>query len=299
MKRLGLSICLIALLLPTASFAKVQLPVLKNGAPAYPRQADEFASAIVIDVTSGKELYVFHPDEVRSAASLTKLMGALVYLDTKPKLTKIVTLKKADEVGGGRLRVNDGATMSVQDMLYSSIVGSANNCATALARLSGLGLKTFVARMNAKARALKLSSAAHFADPAGMDPKNVLTVRDEAKIATAAFANPLLRQIASTSVYSFKVRNTGEVHTIKNTNHLLTMDPNMYVLAGKTGYLEEAQYNFDVKLRNTDAGSREDLLVIVLGSPTEPRVFASGKALAEWAWKAYSWPSVRESLAKP
>ena len=279
---------------PQVSFAKslppkepLATPVFKD----YPRGAEEFESALVVDAATGKVLYEYQPDRVWSAASLTKLMGALVFMKYHPSWDKIVALSSKDEVGGGRLRVNPGARMSVLDLLYSSITASANNAATALARLSGLGMSAFVKAMNQRAAQLKLAHT-HFVDPSGMDPKNVTTARDMVKIATAAFNDPIIRRAATTGKYRFKIRNTGQIKEIRNTNALLTSAEyeDFYVTGGKTGFLYEAKHNLVVRVRPQDAaGSDRMLMVVVLGAPDTTSLFKSAASLAKWAWTGYTW----------
>ncbi len=263
-------------------------PTLKNNASHYSRADAEFAGAIVIDVQSGGVLYSYQASKKWPAASLSKLMAALVTLDHHQPWGKTVALLKQDEVGGGRLAVKAGSLMTVQDMFYSSIVGSANNTTMSLARLSGLGMKGYVKEMNAKAKAMGLKSTS-FVEPTGLSEKNVTTAEEMAKIAKTAFSNLTIRRAATTMAYKFTIANPRVVHTVRNTNHLLTKDDDLWVMGGKTGYIDEAMYNFVVQMRPMDGGPQ--LLVVVLGAPTKNASFASAKSLANWAWKAYDWNS--------
>jgi D-alanyl-D-alanine carboxypeptidase len=83
------------------------------------------------------------------------------------------------------------------------------------------------------------------------------------------------------------------VKTITNTNHLLTQDPDVWVVGGKTGYLEESKYNVVVEMRPLDDQGRpdatKDLLVVVMGSPNKDAVFATAKRLAQWAWENHAF----------
>lgn len=289
-KGIAMAIALATILLPQLVFAKTA-PTKIDGAMAYARSDNEFASAIVIDERSGEVLYEYKADSVRSAASLTKLMGALVFMDHRPDWNKVVDIRAQDEVGGGRLRVASGATLRVIDLLYSSITASANNAAVALARITGIGQAKFVKEMNAKASVLGLTNSS-FVDSSGMDPKNVTTARDMAKLAMTAYNVDAIRKVATTSSYTFKVRNTGEMHQIKNTNEILTSSAYdaFYVTGGKTGFLYESMYNLAVRVRPaTDKEAGRQLMVVVLGSQTRDASFKSGAALANWAWKAYKW----------
>ncbi len=252
---------------------------------------NEFASAIVMTAGTHKVLYGFKPEQPRVAASLTKLPNALALVSQKPRWGRIISITKADEVGGGRLRVPNGSTISVQDALYSSITASANNTATALARTHG-GTKAFLKKMNAEAVRVGAKRSA-FYDASGMDPRNMTTARDIALIAEAAFANPVVRRAAQTGTYRFAIQNTGDAKTIRNTNDLLADTHKVWVIGGKTGYLEESQYNLVVHVRAMDAEGKpvygRDLLVAVLGSPTKKGSFFTAERLAQWAWNNHAF----------
>lgn len=292
MKRVIATLLTVACLsIPQLSAAKAPAPTKVSGAAMYSRSDNEFAAAIIVDQKSGEVLYEYHADDVRSAASLTKLMGALVFMDHAPDWNKIVDIRAQDEVGGGRLRVASGSTLKVIDLLYSSITASANNAAVALARVTGIGQGNFIKEMNKKAESLGLVNS-RFVDSSGMDPKNVTTAREMAKLAAAAYNVDAIRRVATTGSYTFKVRNTGELHKIKNTNDILTSSTydSFYVTGGKTGFLYESMYNLAVRVRPTaDKQDTRQLMVVVFGSQTRESSFKSAAALANWAWKAYKW----------
>lgn len=260
----------------------------------YIPQPDEFVSAIVMLPKTHEVLYSFKPDLVHPAASLTKLPAALAFLSRNISTAKSVRLAAVDEVGGGRLRVAVGARMTVRDLVYSSITASANNTATALGRLSGLTKSAFLKRMNEEAR---LAGAIHskFVDFSGMDTRNVTTAHDMALIADRAFSEPTIRRAATTAEYSFKVyEGTKTINkTIKNTNDLLTKDPDVWVLGGKTGYLEEAKNNLAVRLRRLDSRGTPiagtDVIVVVFGVTDKQQMFASAKRLANWSWEQHAF----------
>ncbi len=265
--------------LPLTSVAKVPTPVARADFEPYSRSANEFTSAIVIDVASGKRLYAYEPDRPWPAASLTKLMTALVFLDWTQRWDRVVALAKSDEVGGGRLRVRTGTRVSVRDLFYSSLV----------VRTSGGGVKKFVRRMQTKTTALGLKHT-KFVDPTGISPRNVSTATELAALGLKSFSQPTLRRAVSTADYVFTLRNNGQKKIIHNTNHLLTTDHEVIVTGGKTGYLVEARHNLIVELSPLPgAVPAPKLMIVVLGAPNKAAMFASSKALALWAWKAYEW----------
>lgn len=292
MMRRFATVCLVGASFLFASFVQAA-QVLPDSAPFVPTE-DEFVSAVVLTPKTHQVLYAFKPDLPHPAASLSKLPNALAFLTRGVPMSRRVSLLKQDEVGGGRLRVSSGSRMTVQDMFYSSITASANNTAVALARLSGLKSEAFLKLMNQQA---KLAGAKHsvFYDFAGMDPRNMTTAHDMALIADKAFAQPTIRRAASIAAYSFTVYSgkTRIAKTIKNTDDLLTKDSDMWVIGGKTGYLEEAKNNLAVRLRKLDehgnpiAGT--DIIVVVFGVPTKQGMFAAAKRLALWTWNTHAF----------
>lgn len=268
-----------------------QAASLKSEAGPFIPTENEFASAVVIIPKTHQIVYSFKPNMPRVPASLTKLAGALAFMSVNPHLDRIVSIQRSDEVGGGRLRVNYGTKMTERDMLFSSITASANNAATALARISGLGKKNFYKRMNAQAKA---AGATHsvFYDASGMEAKNRSSAFDIALIADKAFHQPVIQQAASMASYSFPLLNRGETKVIKNTNHLLTQDSDVYVIGGKTGYLPESKYNLVVELRPIEDGignRQKELIVVVMGSPSNDAMFVTAKRLAQWAWENHEF----------
>ena len=243
--------------------------------------ADKF---LVIDPATKQVLLAQKPDEPHPLASITKLMTALIISTKGLSMDRIETVLADDEVGGARLRVNNGTPLTIRDIFYAMIVGSANNAAHALARITGQPMTDFIAEMNAKAKALGLSSTA-FADTSGLDLANVSTARDIATLALNAFDNEEIKRAATTAYYPLVAE--GKTRQMKNTNGLLT-DPNngLYVLGGKTGYLVESKWNLVVEMKDK---REKPLLIVMLGSATEPALFKDSQQVAKWVWDHYEW----------
>jgi D-alanyl-D-alanine endopeptidase (penicillin-binding protein 7) len=265
---------------------------------AFVPEPNEFEAAIVMVPRTHEVLYAYEASKPHPAASLTKLANALAFVKGTPAWNTIISLRREDEVGGGRLRVAIGARMTIKDLMYSSITASANNAATAMMRLSGKKKSVFLKEMN-QAVAKTGAKYSTFVDGSGMDPRNMTTANDMALIADTAFRNPTIRRAATTMKYTFVVRNTGEKKTITNTNLLLTHDPDVWVVGGKTGYLEESKYNLVVQMRPLLAdGSNipsKEVIVVVFGAPTKDGQFTSAKRLAQWAWQQYEFPRPRQA----
>ncbi len=219
-------------------------------------------AVITIDESSEKILYSKNYDTELPMASITKLMTAMVFLDTNTPFDTVVTYQSDDDAIGAKLYVSPGETMTVNDLWYTTLVGSANNAAKALARSTGLSTEEFVSRMNAKAKAWGLTHT-HFADVTGLDVHNVTSVYDIARLAKHAFSDFRIMQATSTWAYGFRTINTDHPHTIKNT--ATGMEGSSLVLTGmKTGYLDEAGYCF--VMRASHARGEPMVISVVLGA---------------------------------
>lgn len=259
--------------------ARVRIEVVpEQVTAATPVNADAY---VVMDAASGEVLASERADDVRSIASITKLMTVMVAREAGLSADASVALSRADEVGGGRLQVPVGTQMTVPGLLGATIVGSANNAANALARATGLSREEFVARMDAKARALGLASTS-FADPTGIEVENLSTAREVALMARAAFQDPWIAPYAALPTYDVPLPK-GAFRTIKNTNTLVN-DASLDVMAGKTGFINEAGYTLVTRVKRP---GDSELIVVTLGSDSKALSFRDAKVLAEKAWQGY------------
>lgn len=227
----------------------------------------------VMDAETGELLDQRNSDEVRSIASITKLMSVMVAHDAGLDPEAIVTLSRDDEVGGGRLRVSVGTQLTVRNLVASAIIGSANNATNAVARATGLSGDEFVRRMNEKAIALGMPHS-RFADPTGIEVENLSTAKEVAIMARAAFNDDWIGSFAAEPQY--EVATSKGPHLIKNTNKLVH-DTSLHVTAGKTGYIDEAGYTLATRVEKNG----RTLIIVVLGCDTVTQSFQDAKALAE------------------
>lgn len=277
----------------SAGLASVRVEVLKAVVPALKKALPQISSdlnltassAIIISEASGQILWSKNADTISPLASLTKLVATKIFLDTKPKLDQVVTYKKADEEynnryclpgESARLKVKDGETMTINDLLYSALVGSANNAVESLVRVSGLSRDKFIERMNKEVKIWGASST-HFVEPTGLSPKNVSSPFNYAIISKEVFKNPLLKKISTTARYTFKTKNTKQAHTLTNTNQLLRT--NTYPIIGsKTGYLEEAGYCLMTRV----AAPQGNLITVNFGSTSKANNFFDNEQLIRY-----------------
>lgn len=288
---------LIANIVPTSVHAQATstvpvAPVSLVADSAFNPEAYGLAAAYAISPRSKKELYAWNANKSWPIASLTKLVSSLVWKDRAVPWTRVVTLLSKDEVGGGRLRVPVGSKVTFEDLFYSSITASANNAAMAVARSLGVSQKQFLVLMKKQAE-LAGAKAAVFADPTGMDPGNVASAKEMALIAYRAFSWRPIQRAASTNNYVVELQGKKvKAHPIYTTNDLLRYDPDVWVIAGKTGYLEESRYNLVVWMRPVGVDGKpitskdEDVLIVIFGAPTKQQMFGAAKALAQSLWNS-------------
>jgi len=247
-------------------------------------------SYIVMDKNSGLILAEKNSAAVWPIASITKLMTASIVLDSGESLDKVCDVKIVDDVGGAKLYVSSGATFTLNDLIYAALVGSANNAANAIARATGLDKVDFIEKMNKEAAACGLPHT-RYTDPSGIEPTNVSTARETAKLARQIFSREDFRNYTSTAVKTISVLSTGETKKLTNTNWLLwkPVYDDIYVMAGKTGYLDESGWNLVTALRPVYKEETRELIVVVFGSASRGDSTNDAKALAEWGWGNYEW----------
>ncbi|MBI5794008.1 D-alanyl-D-alanine carboxypeptidase [Candidatus Uhrbacteria bacterium] len=247
-------------------------------------------SAIVMDRRSKEVLFEKNIHDSRAIGSITKLMTAHVFLQSQPDLSAPATITAQDVRLGATLHLPVGETITIQDLLNASLVGSDNTATMALARLSGLPLGDFVARMNEEAALMGMQETT-FADPAGLSSDNVSVVTDLARMFDAILQNETISHITRQSAVSV-TGTSGRTYAIESTDELLTSFVNQApyeILGGKTGFLPEAGYCLGSIFSHDGEG---DVVVVVLGSDTKEGRFQDVKSLAVWAYQTFDWSTL-------
>ncbi len=104
------------------------------------------AAAIVTDTATGRIIYSKESSAMRAPASLTKLVTALVLFDNKPEMDRVISVIKADEVGGGRFGSKPTSTYYCKDLIAASLMASTNNTTNAIVRCTDLSRDEFIAQ---------------------------------------------------------------------------------------------------------------------------------------------------------
>lgn len=197
-------------------------------------------SAIAVDSKTGTVLFAKNSDIVMPIASITKLMTAIVILDSKLSLKEKIRFAKEDKesINNYFSRVRVESELSRGDTLRIALMSSENLAASSLARTYPGGSIAFVKAMNAKAKALGMTHT-HFVNSTGLSEKNVSTASDLAKMVAAAAKYPLIKKYSTTQTYTARFKRPRYVLGYTNTN-VLVRAGHKDVKLSKTGYLDKA-----------------------------------------------------------
>lgn len=198
------------------------------------------AQAAVADLASGELLFTKHADRQVPIASVTKLMSAVIVLDSGAPLDEWLAIvpraERAPANAYSRIRI--GSELRRADLLRITLMASENHAAYVLSRHHPGGRKAFVAAMNDKAAALGMR-ATHFVDASGLSAQNRSTAADLLRLVAAAMDYELIRDYTGTTGFTAQFRNPRYTLQYGNTN-LLVHRESWDVALSKTGYLRAA-----------------------------------------------------------
>lgn len=197
-------------------------------------------AAVLMDLDTGRFLYEKNADRVMYPASTTKILTALVAVrNGYDRMDDRVTMSEnAVYAGGSAIWSAPGEEFSLEELLWSALLGSANDAATAVAEHLCGSVEEFSAAMNAEARRLGAWNT-HFVNPHGLhDERHYTTARDLALIARAALNEPLIREMAAAQTYRLSRADPDALSLLVNTNKLLWRYEGAIGL--KTGYTSQA-----------------------------------------------------------
>ncbi|MDR3671528.1 MAG: peptidase S11 [Holophaga sp.] len=243
---------------------------------APPKLALRSASALVQDQKTGEVLLDKHTDSAQPIASITKLMTAMVLLDSQPDLRAPITILEEDKdtLRHSRSRLPVGTTLTRGEALLLALMSSENRAAHALGRTYPAGLTAFVAAMNAKAAAMGLTTA-HFQDPAGLSSGNVASARDLAHIVDQADHYPEIRSCTTQESATIQ----GQYHPIEfhNTNRLL-QSPRWRIGLSKTGFIDQSGQCLVMQAEL----KQRPMLIVLLDSTGRGSRFGDADRIRQW-----------------
>lgn len=247
--------------------------------------------ALVVDQDTQQVLFSKNPDAVLPIASITKLMTAMVVLESGLPLDERLSISQEDvdtEKGSGsRLRV--GSSLSRGDMLHLALMASENRAAHALGRHFPGGLDAFVAAMNRKAQSLGMVNT-RYVEPTGLSSANQASAHDLTLLVHAASDQQLIRDLSTTAIASVNVGSTAM--QFRNTNGLIR-NPSWEIGLQKTGYISEA--GRCVVMQAQMAGRK--LIMVLLDSAG--RYSRIGDAERLRAWITQSLPAAQAGTVTP
>lgn len=255
------------------------------------RPAVRARAATVIDMNTGKTVYAKNPDAPMPLASLTKLLTAIVVLDSKRSLhtPQRVTDADVDRLKWSRSRLPVRSLLLRSTLLHIALMSSENRAAFALSRDYSGGRAGFVAAMNRTAHRLHMSRS-HFVDPTGLSPHNVSTARDLTRLARAAYRYPQIRQYSTG--HQKLVLGGGGPLIYRNTDPLVYR-ASWQVGLQKTGFTNEAGHCLIVV--TPVHGHR--MLIVLLGDPDAQSHVQDAVDLRRWLMVALHHPAARAHRA--
>jgi D-alanyl-D-alanine carboxypeptidase (penicillin-binding protein 5/6) len=204
-------------------------------------------------------------------ASVTKIMTAYLVLKDHPLTGKsggpVFTMTSADHDAWieasmqdeSNIEVKAGERLDERQLLQALMIPSADNIADYLAAWDAGSIKAFVAKMNATAAAMHLTGT-HFADASGVNPGSRGTAIDMARLAAAAFSNPVLQSIIDEQFIRLPV--SGEIWN--NYDPAVDVDG---IIGGKSGFTDAAQTNLVTAAWRTVARHRVLVICDVINQP--------------------------------
>jgi D-alanyl-D-alanine carboxypeptidase (penicillin-binding protein 5/6) len=248
---------------------------------------DSASAGIVVDARSGETLLSKRADLRRPIASTTKLMTALLTLESGD-LGRTFTAPAYHALPAeSKINLRRGERMKVRDLMTALLLESANDAAVDLAVGVAGSRESFVAKMNARARRLGLHNT-HYANPIGLDaPGNYSSARDLATLARKLMTNPTFARTVDRARAT--LRSGDHPRTIRNRN--LLVGRHRFVDGVKTGHTATAHY----VLVGAAHGHGGKIISVVLGEPSEGARDADTLALLRWGIDQYR----RVTLLRP
>jgi D-alanyl-D-alanine endopeptidase (penicillin-binding protein 7) len=233
-------------------------------------------AAIIYNPETGEVLWENHSKEQRSIASITKVMTALVFLESNTPLSTLVTVQRSDVSHASTTYLRNGFKLTADDLLNLVLIGSDNAAARALARASYLGYDGFIQRMNEKAKELGLESTT-YADPSGLLAENMSSAYDQARLIAYAAGDERVGAIMRKT--SFTTTVGKRVITANSTNQIVRSG-DIDVVGGKTGFISRSGYCLATLLKLPQSG--QQVAFVVLGAKTNASRFWETRHLFNW-----------------
>ncbi|MED4400768.1 D-alanyl-D-alanine carboxypeptidase family protein [Metabacillus fastidiosus] len=223
--------------------------------------------AILMEQESGRILYEKNAHEKLRIASITKIMTAILAIESEKLDEQVKVSERATLAEGSSIYLQKGEKIKLEDLVYGLMLRSGNDSAVAIAEHVGGSLEGFVYLMNKKAEELGMKNT-EFANPHGLDDheNHYSTAYDMAILTKYAMGNPIFREISGTETYRAPNPNEEWDRVWRNKNKLVT-GLYEYATGGKTGYTKRAKRT----LVSTASKSGLDTIVVTINDPDDWR----------------------------
>ena len=220
------------------------------------------SSCVLIDVDTLEILYDKNPDEVRSMASTTKIMTALIALESG-KADDVVCVEDKIYIEGTAIGFNEGDKLTLETLCYAMLLESGNDAAVLAACYLAGNEEDFSALMNEKAKAIGMNNT-NFVTASGLDDVNhYTTAYDMALLGAYAVKNDKFREIVSTKYYTADFVEPQISRNFSNHNRLLTLCDGVYGV--KTGFTKKSGRC----LVSACERNGKNLIVVTLNAPDD------------------------------
>ncbi len=238
--------------------------------------------ALVMDDREGVMLYGRNIERARPIASLTKLMTALVILDSGLSLDEQIKITRADRdrLRGTKSRLSFGAIFTRNDLLRAALGASDNRAAAALARTYPGGEDAMFKAMNDKARDLGMTHT-RFTDASGLHNGNISTANDLVRLVNETRKHKLFETMTTTPAFHITDRALGRQIAFRNTNRLVHRD-SWDIGLSKTGYTAAAGNCLIMQATISD----RPLTIVLLNSWGKLSRYGDARRIQKWLEKA-------------
>lgn len=265
-------------------------------AAALPEMGALNAKSAALYAANGQELYSYNADEQLQPASVTKIMTMLLTMEALERGevtldTMITGSEYACSMGGTQVWLEPGEQMSLNDMLKAIAVGSANDCAVAVAEHLAGTEAAFVERMNQRAAELGCTNT-QFINANGLDgmgQKTLTSAHDLALISCELLKHPKILEY--TGIWMDSIR--GGKFSLANTNKMLKSYPGLTGL--KTGYISEAGFCISASAERDGLS----LVAVVMAAPTKETRMADASALLNYGFANFTVYTPPADLLQP
>lgn len=253
-------------------------------------------SAILMDANTGQILYEKNAHEKLYPASITKLMTALLSIESL-KPNDIITFSKNSVFsiprGSSHIGIKENEKLTVDQALHGLLLESANEVANALAEHLSKTNEEFAKKMNARAKELGVLNT-HFVNPHGLhDDNHYTTAYDMAKISIPLTKNKYFLDIMKDSMYKIPTTNVCDEERIINQKHKIVSkyrDKSLYretIIGGKNGYTKQANHT----LVTMEKRGSLTLIAVVLKS-TSKNVYTDTISLLDYGYNNFQYQTI-------